>query len=443
MYLQEILEVAIGLVLVWLIMSVATMSLQEWIANILNSRARELERAITQMLSSQDLTRQFYAYPLIANLYPKPKKKGRKTRLPSYIAATNFSAALFELIVQAGTDNSPVRAATTRVEKLLAGMTSPEQKKLAREDWNAILETAKGVAASELGSAALDSLKFQLQAYADKNPEFKPGLDQLIPQVDMYYGRIVDERSLSAESASGSGLALRQFRLGMLAMDKTNPGLNKSVTAIIKQAETSAEKAEQSVARLRLSLETWFNDAMDRLSGAYKRRAQLIAFIIGFIVALILNVDTIRVATSLWREPTLRQAIVAQAQNYAQSETSPTALSTSPLDNIPVMEEQLKALNIPFGWTISAIETNGRQCSLLPVKASQVWGMPSRDDQGLPVCEKITDLPKDLHTWLMKILGLLITGLAAAQGAPFWFDILKKLVNVRGTGAKPDEKKTA
>jgi hypothetical protein len=442
MYLQEILEVAIGLVLVWLVISVATMSLQEWVANILNSRARGLEKAITQMLSSQDMTRQFYAYPLIANLYPRPKKKGRKTRLPSYIAATNFSAALVELIVQAGTDNSPVRAATARIEKLLAAMTSPEQKKLAREDWNAILETAKGVAASDLGSAALDSLKFQLQAYAEKYPEFKPGLDQLIPQVDMYYGQVVDERSMSAESSSGNGLALRQFRLGMLALEKSNPSLNKSVTAISKQAETSAEKVERSVARLRTSLETWFNDAMDRLSGAYKRRAQLIAFIIGFIVALILNVDTIRVATSLWREPTLRQAIVAQAQNYAQSEASQTVSSTSPLDNIPVMEEQLKALNIPFGWTISAIETGGRQCSLLPIKASQVWGMPSRDDQGLPVCEKITDLPKDLHTWLMKILGLLITGLAAAQGAPFWFDILKKLVNVRGTGTKPEEKKT-
>jgi hypothetical protein len=37
-------------------------------------------------------------------------------------------------------------------------------------------------------------------------------------------------------------------------------------------------------------------------------------------------------------------------------------------------------------------------------------------------------------------MGLLMTGLAATQGAPFWFDILGKLVNVRGTGANPAEK---
>ena len=79
MYLQEILEVAIGLVFVWLVISVATMSLQEWFGNILNTRAKELEKAIAQMLSSPNMTSQFYEHPLIANLY-KPSQKSRKKR---------------------------------------------------------------------------------------------------------------------------------------------------------------------------------------------------------------------------------------------------------------------------------------------------------------------------------------------------------------------------
>ncbi|HEY5157283.1 MAG TPA: hypothetical protein VII93_04890, partial [Anaerolineales bacterium] len=81
MYLQEILEVAIGLVFVWLVVSIGTMSLHEWLGNIANSRAKGLEKAIVQMLSSPDLTRRFYEYPLIANLYQQPKKKGQKVRL--------------------------------------------------------------------------------------------------------------------------------------------------------------------------------------------------------------------------------------------------------------------------------------------------------------------------------------------------------------------------
>jgi hypothetical protein len=242
------------------------------------------------------------------------------------------------------------------------------------------------------------------------------------------------------ESGADTGLTMRQFRLGLLGLQKTNPRLSNSVSAVIKQAEGYALNTDQVVATARLNLETWFNDAMDRLSGSYKRKAQLIAFIIGVILALILNVDSISVATSLWREPTLREAIIAQAQSYATSSASQSGVTTaSPLQNIPVLETQLQALNIPFGWTFAPFNTAGRQCSLLPLQASQVWGIPSQGSQASPVCLRFSNLPPDSISWLVKILGLLMTGLAAAQGAPFWFDVLGKLVNVRSTGVNPSE----
>jgi hypothetical protein len=440
MYLQEILEVAIGLVFIWLVLSVATMSLQEWLGNILNSRAKELEKAISQMLSTPNTTSQFYAHPLISNLYKQPKKAGQKARLPSYIPSSKFGAALFSLVVQAGTDNSPVRAMTGQINQQLASIQSPEQQKLAKADWNAILQTAKNLAASGLGAAAMDSLKLQVQVFGEKYPEAKPSLDALVPQLDTYYGQFVQNQRSTMESGADTGLAMRQFRLGLLGLQKTNPRLSNSVTAIIKQAEGYALNADQVVATARLNLETWFNDAMDRLSGTYKRKAQLIAFIIGVILALILNVDSISVATSLWREPTLRQAIIAQAQSYAAPAASQGGVTTaSPLQNIPALETQLQALNIPFGWTFAPFNTAGRQCSLLPLQASQVWGIPSQGSQAQPVCLQFSNLPPDIISWLVKIMGLLMTGLAAAQGAPFWFDILGKLVNVRGTGTNPSE----
>jgi hypothetical protein len=224
-------------------------------------------------------------------------------------------------------------------------------------------------------------------------------------------------------------------------MQKVNPRLSDSVTAVIKQAEGYALQADQVVATARVNLESWFNDAMDRLSGTYKRRAQIIAFIIGFTLALILNADSISVATSLWREPTLRQTIIAQAQSYtAPAASQGNATAASPLEDIPAMQAKLKALNIPFGWEFASIDTAGRQCSLLPLQKSQVWGIPSADSQGQPVCKGFTNLPPDILSWLVKLMGLVMTGLATTQGASFWFDILRKLVNVRGTGANPDEK---
>jgi hypothetical protein len=440
MYLQEILEVAIGLVFIWLVLSVATMSLQEWLGNILNSRAKEMEKAIAQMLSTPATTSQFYAHPLIANLYEHPIKSGQKGRLPSYIPASKFGATLFSLVVQAGTDNSPVRAMTGQINQQLASIQSPEQQKLAKADWNAILQTAKNLAASGLGAAALDSLKLQVQVFSEKYPEAKPSLDALVPQLDTYYGQFVQEQRSAMESGADIGLAMRQFRLGLLGLQKTNPRLSNSVTAIIKQADGYALSADQVVATARLNLETWFNDAMDRLSGTYKRKARLISFLIGVVLALLLNIDSINVATSLWREPTLRQAILAQAQSYVPPTGSQGSTTTAgPLQNIPALETQLQALNIPFGWTFAPFNTAGRQCSLLPLNASQVWGIPSQGSQASSVCLRFSNLPPDMITWLVKILGLLMTGLAAAQGAPFWFDILMKLVNVRGTGINPSE----
>jgi hypothetical protein len=41
--------------------------------------------------------------------------------------------------------------------------------------------------------------------------------------------------------------------------------------------------------------------------------------------------------------------------------------------------------------------------------------------------------------WFIKLAGLLLTGLAISQGAPFWFDILNKFMVIRST-VKPREK---
>jgi hypothetical protein len=444
MYLQEILEVAIGLVFVWLVVSIATMSLQEWLGNIINLRARDLEKVIIQMLSNKELARRFYEYPLIANLYNWSKRSGRKGHLPSYIPSAKFGATVFDLIVQAGTDNSPVRTFTTEIEDQLASIESPEQQKLAWDDWNAILETARNITASGFGTSALDSLKYQIQSFAEKYAEMRPVIAKLFPQVDAYYGQLVDKSGASAGSVGDGGLAMRQFNLGMLALQDSYPVLSESMKAVLRQTEVYGLQGEQAVATTRANLESWFNDAMDRLSEMYKRRAQFIAFVIGILLALFLNVDSIRVATSLWREPTLRQAIIAQAQAYSASNACPGSSSASgPLENIPALEKQLEALNIPFGWAISAFDTGGKQCSLLPIKPGQILGFPGLDEQQKLVCFGITNLPLGMNGWLVKVLGMILTGMAAAQGAPFWFDVFKKILGLRNTAANPVEKEPA
>jgi hypothetical protein len=440
MYLQEILEVGIGLVFMWLVMSVAAMSLQEWISNLLQWRPKWLQGAIQQMLVSKDLTAQIYKHPLVTGLSPKSVKPGKKLRLPSYMPAQKFSLALFDIVTRAGVEASPINQISGEINaKLDQVLPGPEQRKVAGDDWTAILDTSRQATTSQ---ASLDSLKSQLQVFGEKYPELQSSVQQVMPKVDAFYIPYLNAQNSSAGIAEASEPehAMNKFHLGLDAMkrDPEKGASGETIGALLRSLELMGKL---TAAQTRVHLETWFNDTMDRLSGVYKRRSQLMAFAIGFILAAILNVDSIFVATSLWREPTLRQAIIAQAQAYAPPApaTGGTATAVNPIQEIPQLQKQLQVLNIPFGWTTSSVETPGKTCSLIPFNSNQVWGLPGHDSTGTPVCNQFNDVPLDPYSWILKLLGFMITGAAAAQGAPFWFEILKKMVNVRSSGPNPSE----
>jgi len=173
----------------------------------------------------------------------------------------------------------------------------------------------------------------------------------------------------------------------------------------------------------------WFDEVMERASGEYKRRAILLAFVIGTTIAFIFNVDSIEIATQMWREPTLRQVIVAQANNTASN--GGTQISSNDF------VDQVNQLGIPVGWTTTPA-TADKPCGWIPGEAVYL-GI-----RRVNTCQVLNDLPRmdDFWGWAIKLSGLLISGLAAAQGAPFWFDILKKLVNLRSSGPTPKSERS-
>lgn len=134
-----------------------------------------------------------------------------------------------------------------------------------------------------------------------------------------------------------------------------------------------ANQAAGDVNQFRTSVAAWFDDAMDRLSGVYKRRAQLILLGLALAVSIAFDADTVEVARTLWRDAPLRAEIAAAAADVAALEK---------LDaTYPELREQL--LQFPIGWPLEPV------------------GMP-------------------------KILG-----------APFWFDMLRRVNAIRSAGPKP------
>lgn len=461
MYLQEILEVGIGLVFMWLVISIAAMQLQEWIANLLKWRSSDLEQAVRKILADKDLATQFYDHQLIRGLSRDLQWNERlwqkivnffRTRAgkaeivfehrPSYIPSNDFALTLFDLVMKAGTDALPVKAAFTNFHEALESLKTDainlKDKNELKEALEFLAEEARAVATSDIGKDSIDAIKSKIRTLV-KDKSLKGDVDVLIESLDQYYQRLLAEYEDPATRHNDR--SLQRLRYGLVAIGMNNPKLEQSLRTLLIGVEERATETERAFHLARSNMETWFNNAMSRLSGWYKRKSQLMAFIIGLVLALLLNVDSINLATSLWREPTLRQALVENADKFIQENPElPASDSTASANSIVTQfQDQLQALRIPFGWETESYPLQaGETCQIIPVSANAVWGMWSED-----TCKKVTNAPLDSTGWLSKITGILLTAMAAAQGAPFWFDILKKLVNVRSSGPNPSEQKPA
>ena len=156
-----------------------------------------------------------------------------------------------------------------------------------------------------------------------------------------------------------------------------------------------------------LNVETYFNESMDRVSGWYKRQAQIILIVIASALVLIFNVDSIAITNDLATDPTMRASVVALAEGYISETAGNSAGGTGELPLIDQLTDVIDQTGLPFGW---------RQGN-----------------------ETIIAWPVDAAAWIYKAIGLLITIVAVSQGAPFWFDTINKLINIRMAGKRPED----
>jgi hypothetical protein len=107
MFGSAILDVTIGLILIYLLFSLVCSALCEAIELVAKSRAKELERGFRSLLNDKDgagLVKSMYDHPMISALYDgKYERKEGKLRwknLPSYIPSSNFAIALLDLVTR-------------------------------------------------------------------------------------------------------------------------------------------------------------------------------------------------------------------------------------------------------------------------------------------------------------------------------------------------------
>jgi hypothetical protein len=354
---STMLEIAIGMIFVYLLMSLLCSALLEFIESLFKFRAKDLEHGIVKLLGSPELAQSFFNHPMI-----KPLFEGRK---PSYIPARTFSLAL----------------------------------------WN-------------MATAAA-------------------------------------ERTPAAVAGVAKDVKLMRSTITTLSPNVLPDNLRASLVSLIDEAGGDFDKA-------RANVEAWYNDSMDRVSGRFKRRTQWFLIVIGLILSFLLNVDSINIVKVLSHNEELRATVVAAAETYAKeplpgttptptpaptpTPSQPAAASATPTpktageqfteasERINNIRGKLDELGLPVGWVFA------------PNKADAKYykGDEKKFDQALYDSDLngyVTD-PRRIPDWgsvPMKFLGLLLTAFAVSQGAPFWFDMLNKIIVIRST-VKPHEK---
>jgi hypothetical protein len=429
---EAIIETAIGLFLVFTVMSLVASQIVEWLASFRHWRADNLEQAIRSMLSEEQvkaqldqgalvLTKQLYQHPLIASLAQSGSR-------PSYIPAGKFALALFDIITTAGTETSSIGRARRGLEQvknqLLAQLGPEAEAELQRlinqvqsliDAAEAARHTAETIAALPLPSALNEELNRFLKRYDISPSAFNTLAQSVNVDSDLVFAQVL-----------GGAARLSQFR----------PELAQIVTNLFSGIDMYLAEGEPRLAAARRNVEQWFNDAMDRAGGWYKRHTQLWLGLIGFLFALALNVDTITIATALWRDPTLRQNLVEQAQKVqlpAADAEQPSSSSEAAQAIRDLNAKLSQDLRLPIGWRIESHHLQGAEvCTLLPQQPEDMWGIPNGAD-----CVQILEaVPNPNVGLLSKLAGFLITAVAVTQGAPFWFNLLQK--SLRLAGKKPE-----
>ncbi|MEX8519736.1 MAG: hypothetical protein AB3X44_14590 [Leptothrix sp. (in: b-proteobacteria)] len=177
----------------------------------------------------------------------------------------------------------------------------------------------------------------------------------------------------------------------------------KLTRALDARASDAAEMARQ--------IEELYTQRMERLGGSFKRNAQWWLLGLGLLCAVVMDADTMRLAQSLGQDPTRRATVVAMAQDAATLDSlkAGCAKSLNLADGTPLAPEQL----------LSCVDT-------------AVPGVLGWSDAEWQRVDKLQGF-QWIGALLLKLLGYLITAAAVSMGAPFWFDVINKVSNLRST----------
>jgi Na+-transporting methylmalonyl-CoA/oxaloacetate decarboxylase gamma subunit len=382
MFGLEILDVVIGLMFVYLLLSLLATAINEYISAVLNRRGKELARGIGRLLDDLEAPQALeHAFKGVRARAAKDSPAGPAAAAPRSVTERFY-------------DHPLIRPLATRRGRLF-------------DPFNLTPRLPSYIPARTFGLALLDVLGYREPTASDPAPE--PG----------------------SREAALVGIMQLLKRESPLDLSELKSMLEKAsipdeAVAGILVASTGAQTRLQ---QLHDGVEVWFNNAMDRVSGAYKRNVQGWLLSIGVVIAFAMNADTIQMWRQLAANDDLAKAMAERAAAtlplldsavHRTPGTQPSVDSASA--RYQSARARLDSMELKLGWTRSEARRIGI-AKADPTSTGPAPAMWARNP-----------------TFWGKLVGLFLTGIAISLGAPFWFDLLNKVISIRSAGRSPEEK---
>jgi hypothetical protein len=233
---------------------------------------------------------------------------------------------------------------------------------------------------------------------------------QLPPKnLDEYILSIQNSTAISGELKRTFLMLANEAKEAHTALESLPGGAN------ITNNISSTVKSELDQFRGRV--ERWYDTNADRLTGTLKRtKAVPATIIIATLITIGLNADSLSMGKYLYDHKQETSQFADKAMSSLES-----------FDNsIERTEMHSNVVGVTDSIALAELDSRLEQVrkDISTLKAAVPTGLPIGWKTG-------TD------DWLKHIAGWLVTILAICIGAPFWFDLLNKIGNLRSTGPKP------
>lgn len=288
--MSPILEVLIGIIFIYSLLSILVTQLNTVISQVLRLRAKHLLGAVNDTIHDEVLRAKIITHPLIRLMEGKMTLPNQKiseddakailsgaVNAVDWINPKTFTNVLLN-IIRVDSDKELFGA----LLQIVDGMPAGEERRRLRLQINGIVNTGDGI----------DKLVELVNNLSDA--PYKAALNKALNEI----AQEIADMGLETDSNIALMAGLRTIK---------NPYFREAMETILSTSK-NLEEAEKKI-------ETWFDDSMGRTSQAFKANMRWISLTVGLVMALTLNIDSLYIAQTLWEDPVLRETVATAAQN--------------------------------------------------------------------------------------------------------------------------------